>query len=92
MRMGNSLDSMYRSLIQSSQPVINNNKNWKMKIPSKTKIFVWYLHRGVILTKDNLAQCNWQVSKKCVFYHHDDTIEHFFSSVSLRDLYGQSSK
>jgi hypothetical protein len=31
---------------------------WHMKIPLKIKIFMWYLKREVILTKDNLAQRN----------------------------------
>jgi hypothetical protein len=26
---------------------------WKMKIPLKIKVFMWFLHRKVILTKDN---------------------------------------
>ena len=51
---------------------------WKMKIPLKTKLFAWYLQRGVILTKDNLAKRNWQGSKKCVFCHQDETIKHLF--------------
>ena len=25
----------------------------------RIKIFLWYLKRGVIFTKDNLARCNW---------------------------------
>jgi hypothetical protein len=41
----------------------------------KIKIFTWYLRGGVILAKDNLAKCNWQGSKKCVFYHQDETIK-----------------
>jgi hypothetical protein len=49
-----------------------------MKIPLKTKIFAWYLRRGIILTKDNLVKRNWQGSKKCVFCHHDETINHLF--------------
>jgi hypothetical protein len=73
-----SVDSMYGALIQYSQPVINKKKIWKLKIPLKTKIFAWYLHRGVILTKDNIAKRNCQGSKKCVFCHHDETIEHLF--------------
>jgi hypothetical protein len=32
----------------------------------------------VILMKDNLAKRNWHGSKKCVFYHHDETIKHLF--------------
>jgi hypothetical protein len=61
-----------------------------MKIPLKTKVFTWYLRRGVILTKDNLVKRNWQGSKKCVFCLHDETTNHLFSSVNLRDLYGQN--
>ena len=71
-----SVDSMYKALIQP--PVDSNKKIWKMKIPLKTKVFAWYLHREVILTKDNLAKRNWQGSKKCVFCHHDESIKHLF--------------
>jgi hypothetical protein len=49
-----------------------------MKIPLKTKIFAWYLRRGVILTKDNLVKRNWHGSTICVFCHHDETIKHLF--------------
>jgi hypothetical protein len=31
---------------------------WKMKVPLKIKIFMWFLNRKVILTKDNLAKRN----------------------------------
>ena len=72
------VDSMYKVLIHSTEPVLNCKLIWKMKIPLKTKIFAWYLRRGVILTKDNLAKRNWLGSKKCVFCHHDETIKHLF--------------
>ena len=55
-------------------------------------MFAWYLRRGVILTKDNLAKRNWQGSKKCVFCHHDENINTFSFSVILLGLYGQSSR
>jgi hypothetical protein len=29
---------------------------WKLKLSLKIKIFIWYLGRGVVLTKDNLAK------------------------------------
>ena len=29
---------------------------WRVKIPLKIKVFLWYLKMGVILTKDNLAK------------------------------------
>ena len=70
------VDSMYRALTHSEVPVSNNKKIWKSKIPLKVKIFMWYLHRGVVLTKDNLARRNWQGSKKCCFCTHDETIKH----------------
>ena len=31
---------------------------WKMKVPLKIRIFMWFLFRKVILTKDNLARRN----------------------------------
>ena len=73
-----SVDSMYRALIHPEVPVDNNKKIWKMKIPRKTKVFAWYLRRGVILTKDNLAKRNWHGSRKCVFCSHYETIKHLF--------------
>jgi hypothetical protein len=27
-----------------------------MRAPLKIKIFIWYLHKGIILTKDNLGK------------------------------------
>jgi hypothetical protein len=64
-----------------------------MKIPLKNNFFVWYLRRGVILTKDNLIKRNWHGSKSCVFCSHDETIKHScFSNATLHVLYGQSSK
>ena len=39
---------------------------------------MWYLRRGVVLTKDNLARRNWPGSKKCCFCTHDETIKHLF--------------
>jgi hypothetical protein len=53
-----SVASMYNALILSDLPVYDNKKIWKMKIPLKKIIFVWYLCRGVILTKDNLIRRN----------------------------------
>ena len=47
-------------------------------MPLKNKIFMWYLRRGVVLTKDNLARRNWKGSRKCSFCTHDETIKHLF--------------
>ena len=54
----------YRGLINQNVPN-RNKKLWKLKAPLKIKIFLWYLKRGVILTKDNLAKRNWQGSQQC---------------------------
>jgi hypothetical protein len=53
-------------------------KIWKWKIPLKIKIFLWFLHKGVILTKDNLAKKNWKGSQQCVYYNFSETIQHLF--------------
>jgi hypothetical protein len=59
----------------------------KAEVPLRIKIFGWYLRKGVILTKDNLAKQNWHGSKKYVFCHQDETIKHFlFSHPSSFDL------
>jgi hypothetical protein len=50
----------------------------RWRLPLKTKVFGWYLRRGVILTKDNLAKRNWHGNKNCVFCHQDETIKHLF--------------
>ena len=42
------------------------------------KNFMWYLRRGVILTKDNLAKQNWQRNQQCCFRHENETIQHLF--------------
>jgi hypothetical protein len=71
-----SVASMYKALCTPTQPILNNKSIWKMKIPLKTKVFVWYLRRGVILTKDNLAKRNSQGCKKCVFCHEEEILKH----------------
>jgi hypothetical protein len=60
-----------------------NKRLWKLKVPLKIKIFLWYLRRGVVLTKDNLAKCNWQGSILCCFCHKDETIQHLFFDCPL---------
>jgi hypothetical protein len=54
-----------------------------MKVPLKVKIFMWYLLRDVILTKDNLAKRNWRDSLKCCFCHYDENIKHLFFQCKL---------
>jgi hypothetical protein len=51
---------------------------WKLKVPLKIRIFMWFLHRKVLLTKDNLAKQKWLGCKKCAFCDQDESIEHLF--------------
>ena len=55
-----------------------NRYLWKLKIPLKIKIFLWFLFNGVTLTKDNLAKRQWNGSTKCCFCNMDETIQHLF--------------
>jgi hypothetical protein len=52
-----SVTSTYNALILPDVPIesVSNNKLWKLKIPLCIEVFGWYLRKGVILTKDNLA-------------------------------------
>lgn len=56
---------------------------WKLKLPLKIKIFLWYLKKGVILTKDNLAKRRWQGSTKCCFCRSKETVQHLFFDCNL---------
>jgi len=47
-----SVGSLYLHLIDTKIP-FRHRKIWKIKIPLKIKIFLWFLQRGVVLTKDN---------------------------------------
>ena len=57
------IKSMYADLMDSG-PILRRKDIWKTKIPSMTKVFMWFLQREVVLTKDNLAKRNWHGSKK----------------------------
>jgi len=47
-------------------------------LPLKIKIFLWYLKRGVILTKDNLIKRRWKGDSKCSFCGLEENIQHIF--------------
>ena len=66
-----SVRSMYRELMQDNS-VPENLISWKIKVPLKIKIFMWYLKKGVVLTKDNLAKRKWKGDKKCCFCNSDE--------------------
>ena len=64
-----------------------NSLVWKIKVPLKIMIFLWYLEKGVILTKENLFR-----SKNSLFWSDrwlaDQSLEqflpHLFRAVTAR--------
>ena len=70
-----SVNSMYRALL-GVQALPYNILVWKLKLPLKIKVFMWYLYKGVILTKDNLARRQWKGDRKCCFCSTNETIQH----------------
>jgi hypothetical protein len=71
--------SMYLEMINDGTKFLRKYI-WKMKVPLKIKIFMWFLYKRVLLTKDNLAKRNWSGSKSCCFCNEDETINHLFIS------------
>jgi hypothetical protein len=59
---------------------------WKMKVPLKIKIFMWFFHRKVILTKDNLMKRNWQGSTTCCFCDKEESIQHLLFEYPLAKI------
>jgi hypothetical protein len=51
---------------------------WKMKVPLKIKIFMWFLHQKVILMKDILAKWNLYVARNVLCVTWEESINHTF--------------
>jgi hypothetical protein len=51
---------------------------WKTKVPLKIKVFLWFIHQGVTLTKDNLARKKWKGSLKCCYCNCNESIDNLF--------------
>ena len=47
---------------------------------------MWFVHKQVILTKDNLIKRRWVESSRCCFCDHDETIQHLFLECPLPKL------
>jgi hypothetical protein len=80
-----SVKAMYNDLVIGNAPHLNL-VTWKAKIPLKIKIFLWYLWKGVILTKDNLAKRKWKGCTRCCFCSEQETIEHLFFECPMARL------
>uniref|UniRef100_A0A453R6T4 Reverse transcriptase zinc-binding domain-containing protein n=1 Tax=Aegilops tauschii subsp. strangulata TaxID=200361 RepID=A0A453R6T4_AEGTS len=47
---------------------------------------MWFVHKQVILTKDNLLRRWWVSSAHFCFFDHDETIQHLFIECPLVKL------
>ena len=77
--------SMYLDYMNGHTPFLRKYI-WKIKVPLKIRIFMWFLHRKVILTKDNLLKRNWHGCKSCCFCDKDETIQHLFFDCPLAKI------
>jgi hypothetical protein len=68
---------MYLHLLHSHPP-FRHKKIWKLIVPLKIKIFLWFLQKEVILTKDNLAQKNRKGGQKCIGCNLNEMVKHLF--------------
>jgi hypothetical protein len=71
--------SMYKDLMNVHTTFLRKYL-WRLKIPLKIKIFMWFLKSKVLLTKDNLAKRNWHGCTKCCFCDSMESVEHLFLS------------
>ena len=82
-----SVKYMYVDLINSG-PIPKSLHTWTIKMPLKVKItvYVWFVRKEVILTKDNLAKRSWKGSKRCCLCDQDESIQHLFLKCPLAKL------
>jgi hypothetical protein len=80
-----SVKSMYEDCMNDNTPYMKKYI-WKLKIPLKIKIFLWFLSKKVLLTKDNLVKRRWTGCTNCVFCGEQETVEHLFIACPLAKL------
>jgi hypothetical protein len=51
------VSSMYQAFLDTNV-VPNSSHLWKIKLPLNIRVFLWFLYREAILTKDNLVKRN----------------------------------
>ena len=61
---GFTVKSFYIDLINSG-PISRSLHIWKIKVPLRIKFFMWFVHKQVIRTKDNLIKRRWVGSSRC---------------------------
>ena len=82
--------SMYIDIINSNS-IPTSKFVWAVKVPLKIKVFMWFIHKQVILTKDNLIKRNWTGPTRCSFCDRDETIKHLFFDARWPKFFGGRS-
>jgi hypothetical protein len=59
---------------------------WKLKVSLKIRIFMWFLHKSFLLTKDNLLKRIWIGCKKCAFCDSEESVEYLFLKCNFAKL------
>lgn len=80
-----SVKSMYMDLIDFG-PLSRSLHMWKIKISLRIKIFIWFVHKRVVLTKDNLIKRRRVGCSKCCYCDQNKTIRHLFLDCSIAKL------
>jgi hypothetical protein len=71
------VNSLYLDLINDDTKYLKKYI-WKMKVLLKIKIFMWFLDRKEILTKDNIIWRNWVGRESCCFCDGKESMQHLF--------------
>jgi hypothetical protein len=79
-----SVKSMYVD-IMSGHTVFLKKYLWKIKVPLKIIIFLWFLYKKAVLMKDNLAKRGWTGCTKCVFVGPRKQLTTYLYHVPLHD-------
>ena len=82
-----SVKSMHLDLIDTG-PLSRSLHFWKIKVPLRIKIFMWFVHKGVILTKDNLTKRTCVGILDAAFVITMNRLNTSFLSVLLRNYFG----
>jgi hypothetical protein len=64
--------------IMNGHTVFPRKYIWKINLPLKIKIFMWFLYKKVILTKGNIAKWKWNGCKKYVLCDSEESINQLF--------------
>jgi hypothetical protein len=83
--------SLYLALINNGVAHVNRQL-WRLKVPLKIKIFMWYMRKEVVITKDNLGRRNWGVANNVAFVYGMSLFNTCFLSVIMRDSFGDYFK